>query len=185
MRELPLDSFHINKCGRNGRHNECKQCRSDSRRLLDKERPVSGRKCCRKCRVSKSVKKFYSDRTSQDGLQSYCKDCQIEMTNLWTDTLDGYMSRLYSEVKRKQGYEHVSKEDLIQLYISQDGKCAITGRKLTHNSQRNSDWNIAVNKEDGHDDIRLVGSVINRMKSNMGISEFIDICRCVVGVKLT
>lgn len=180
-----MDSFHINKCGRDGRHNECKQCRSDSRRLLDKERPVTGRKCCRKCKVSKNVKKFYSDRTSQDGLQSYCKDCQTEMTNSWTDTLDGYISRLYSEVKRKQGCENVSKDDLIRLYQQQDGKCAITGHKLTHNSQRNSDWNIAVNKDNGSNNIQLVGYIINRMKSNMKTSEFITICQYVVGVKLT
>lgn len=40
-------------------------------------------KRCRKCGETKPRSEFHKNRAHKDGLQSYCKPCQMEAVNVW------------------------------------------------------------------------------------------------------
>ena len=62
-------------------------------------------KTCSKCGRKLSINKFYKDKRSKDRLCSECKKCHyITTTNARKKfylTLDGHLSRLFSDVKRR------------------------------------------------------------------------------------
>lgn len=192
--DLPLSSFHKNRSGKHGRHNECKRCRATSRKIVVTDRPVNGLKFCSKCKEKKNVQQFYSDKSSSDGLQTYCKECQHKMTGKWASTLDGFATKIYHDIKKRLTDDvRITKTDIVETYIKQDGRCAITGERMTHlsyvtNSRKESistRWNISVDliKEQGNyekDNIQLVGSIIHRMKCGLSIDDFKDICGKVI-----
>jgi hypothetical protein len=69
-------------------------------------------KTCRKCGISKPTADFYRQKTSSDGLGSYCKECQSEYGKVWRASNPGH----------KYG---LSNADYEVLFQRQGGKCAL------------------------------------------------------------
>lgn len=145
--------------------------------------------------LDKPRENFHKDCTSKDGLQSYCIDCKKQIAKTWGSTFDGFLTLLYKDLKhncKKRPKEiicNITINDIRELYIKQDGKCALTKRELTYTKiDRNNDnhiinrWNISVDRIDPSkhyekDNIQLVGSIVNRMKMDLSQADFIEICK--------
>lgn len=57
-------------------------------------------KRCSKCKQGKPISEFHKNRTTKDGLQAYCKSCQISDVNKYQKTEKGKTTRkLYSQSK--------------------------------------------------------------------------------------
>lgn len=82
-------------------------------------------------------------------------------------------------------------EDIHELYIKQNGLCAISGLKLTHETYANKDkeyiinrLNISIDRIDSNlgyskNNVQLVAAIVNRMKTDLPDSEFIKICSII------
>lgn len=92
--------------------------------------------------------------------------------------------------KRKNITLELSEKDIKDQYIKQDGKCAVTGLKMTriaHQKKKGKDahyWNISIDRIDSNkpytkDNIQLVCNVVNRMKIDMNHKDFILLCKYV------
>ncbi len=125
-----------------------------------------------------------------DGLQSICKICQHQRMQSYTSSFDGYINKLllsvkHNTIKRAKDLDiQITIQDIIDLYNKQNGKCALTGIKMTHigyttqNDQHTiNKYNISIdriNSNKGYivDNIQLVCAAINRLKSDMDNTEF-------------
>jgi len=92
---------------------------------------------------------------------------------------ENYLRHLLSY---KHRYEKITLDNLINLWDEQSGKCAISGLDLTFT--QNSGFtitNASIDRIDSTkdyelDNIQLVGSMINRMKTDLPQDEFIKLC---------
>ena len=81
-RDLPLTAFGRRTAAADGLQNYCRQCVSDwarehrPRRLATPPEVPVGSKWCRRCETVKAVEAFARNKTSKDGLQVHCRDCQ-------------------------------------------------------------------------------------------------------------
>ncbi len=87
-----------------------------------------------------------------------------------------------------RGYTHtIFPKDLLDLYTSQKGLCALSGLKLTRvrrTSKRISPYNISIDRIDNtkgysKDNIQLVCSIINLMKNESTTKEFLNLCKAI------
>lgn len=74
--------FSKNKTTKNGLQNVCRSCKSAYHSGLKKENKnakllVEGKKCCARCKEIKTLDYFFNNKTTTDGLTSYCKSCQV------------------------------------------------------------------------------------------------------------
>jgi hypothetical protein len=71
-----LNEFYKRKDSKDGRGNECKQCRNARiRKHPPKEILPDGLKRCSRCNVVENINRFYKDNRSKDGLCYICKEC--------------------------------------------------------------------------------------------------------------
>lgn len=191
---LPLDDFSKLKKGKFGRHPYCKNCRSEHRKKLNYPRKTEGLKYCsgENCQKEKSVVEFDSQKSSLDGLQTYCKACRHLMSKEWASTLDGFLTKIFHDVKSNSKKKinkvniEITFDDIKELYIKQKGKCAITGKQMTYlDSQDKGNYNVSISRIDPNKDytknnIQLIGAIINRRKRDLDENEFLLICDDIV-----
>ena len=178
-------------------HPICKPCRSIERKKIRYERPSEGLRKCASCEIEKNISEFHSDKSSPTGLQTYCKDCQTQKTKKYTSTLSGFIKKIYKDMhhnaeKRAKKLDiELTVEDINDLYEKQNGFCAISGLKLTHETYAYKDkehiinrLNISIDRIDSNlgytkDNVQLVAAIVNRMKTDLPDSEFIKICSII------
>ena len=196
-----VENYHLNKSGLYGYHNECKDCRSKKRKELEYEAPLEGTKLCPKCEQTLDISKFNKDKSNSTGLQTYCKECGTQNTKKWASSYDGYLKKLFLDIKhnakkRAKSLEvNITIDDLKELYEAQNGLCALSGIKMTmdtymvkENQHIINKNNISVDRIDSDkgydkDNIQLVCAIINRMKSDLPDNDFIDICQKIINHK--
>jgi hypothetical protein len=113
-------------------------------------------------------------RNSHGGKTHRLKDL-IENNN----NVDRFLLRLKNQVKER---ENLSLKFLKNLYNSQDGKCALSGIKMTaklHSGKVNT--NISIDRIDSNlgyseNNVQLVCYIVNMMKSNLPMETFISYC---------
>lgn len=183
--ELALDQFDKLKAGKYGRMSYCKKCRKLKNQKLNYERKNEGTKVCKQCDTEKDVSKFSADKMSKDGLQTYCKDCQMVKVKNNASTLDGYINKALLDLKNnsKRNGDNVeisiTKQDLLDLYNNQSGKCKLSGRQLTHEAGKYT--NVSIDLIDSakpyqKDNIRLVMVAVKAMKFEP-FKDFILLCK--------
>ena len=178
-------------------HPSCKPCRSIERKKLRYERPDEGTRKCACCEIEKDILEFHSDKSNQNGLQTYCKYCQIQKTKKYTSTLNGFIKKIYkdmyhnAEKRAKKLNIELTVEDIHELYEKQNGFCAISGLNLTHETYAYKDkehiinrLNISIDRINSNlgytkDNIQLVAAIVNRMKTDLPDPEFIKICSII------
>jgi len=189
---LPRTDFH-----RNGItvHPVCKTCRQKERSAQNNPRK-EGNKVCPKCDIDHPTTEFDSDKSQPDGLQSYCKKCKHEIRLKYLSTYDGFIKHLFkdlrSNAKKRKITVNITIEDIHQLYITQNKKCAFTGIIMRHESadRQTGDqhilnkWNISVDRIDSSkgytkDNIQLVCAIVNRLKTSLSDTEFILLCGAI------
>ena len=178
-------------------HPYCKPCRSIERKKLSFERPTEGFRKCFCCKIEKDISEYHSDKSNSTGLQTYCKDCQTQKTKKCTSTLNGFIKKIYkdmyhnAEKRAKELTIELTIEDIHDLYNKQNGLCAISGLKMSHETYAFKDkehiinrLNISIDRINSSlgyakDNIQLVAAIVNRMKTDLPDNEFIKICSII------
>jgi hypothetical protein len=191
-----IDEFHKLKRGEYGRHSHCKCCRSKNRKEYSYERPKKGIMKCAKCSKFKNISDYYTDKSSSTGLQSYCIECHKEKIYESQSKLNGYITKMLNKIKNEKNStitkeNYITNEDVLELYLKQDKKCALTGEllsyyngpQLTENSYE-SRYNICIDRIDKNkgyakENIILIGKIVSKMKSNIDMKSFIHLCSII------
>ena len=153
----------------------------------------------------------------------YCKNIQLTqnysiITNLIDDiqnkqiintitamqkyacSFGGYINKLYLDIKhnlkkRAKDLElSITPDDIILLYHQQEGKCKLSGIKMTHIGYQGNDahklnkWNISVDRIDSSkgyakDNIQLLCGIVNKMKTDMNDVELLLLCNDIITTK--
>jgi hypothetical protein len=186
----------------------CKKCRKNRPRSA-KSRPVhsllieKGVQKCMNCKEDKTLDNFYSNGCFSDGVKKYrtrCKVCVLE--NLAINNNKIYKTKcekrsssyknfitgiLNHAAKRKQdlGF-NIDIGFLINLYESQEGKCAISGEEMTYLAGGGRKCtNISIDRIDSNkgyvrDNVQFVCDVVNVMKQQLTKDELILWCNKII-----
>lgn len=98
-------------------------------------------------------------------------------------TISGDWSRYFSRLLGRKERKSLTKDDLLQLLEKQDGRCALSGVKMTCllekgrvNPQNASIDRISAGGEYTADNVQLVCAVVNKWRSNTPIEVFVEYC---------
>jgi hypothetical protein len=189
----------------------CKDCRRKGLRThwpkpIHSEIVKSGKQTCKKCQDEKPLSGFYINGCFPDGLQKYrstCKTCVLKKSKLDSPKL--YKSKsekrsaspknfisgiLNHAAKRKQhlGFD-IDIGFLLQLYETQNGKCALSGVEMTYSAGNGRvGTNISIDRIDSkrgyvRGNVQFVCDLVNRMKQDCEEEQFFEWCRRVLKVR--
>jgi hypothetical protein len=189
-----ISEFHKNG---NSFHPYCKPCRTIIRSAVRTKKPTEGNRICATCKISFDVSNFHGDISHPSGLQSSCKSCHLINSKKSLSTLDGFIKKLYKDIKNnalkrpKEISVNITIEDIHDLYKKQNGLCALSGLKMTHTVIANridkhiiNNYNISIdriNSDLGYtkNNIQLVCAIINIMKNDLPNDNFIELCSVI------
>ena len=139
------------------------------------------------------LRNFYQDWNNRKGTRvayrrSICSSCVGKKRRIrWCKTPEAFIKRLFIQLRSKrlaQGLVvDIDYDDIIKLYYKQDGKCALSGAKLTHLSSsklpafnRNPN-NISIDRKDTtkgyiNGNVQLVCNRVNLMKHTLTDRQF-------------
>jgi len=192
---LPLEEFHNLKTGKMGKHSQCKTCRSIAIKKLKYKRVNYGEIECTICHKTKDVLEFYRDSKLSLGIQSCCKQCQREKIYESQSKLENYIDSGLSKIKKYANSNNIkyelTREDIIEIFESQNGKCFYTDELLTYysgikltNDRYETRYNMVISrifpdKDFTKNNIELIGKIISNMKSSLGRDSFLQIIGCI------
>lgn len=152
-------------------------------------------KTCTFCKERKPVHLFYVKTNSKDGFHQWCKKCKdVKMNESYSKNSFAFVRRLYQmtryqQKQRKKGLQ-LSMDEFIQIWKEQYDKfgmkCPYSGIEMTFKKGSGKMFtNISVDRYDNdkpYQDGNIVFCcmVINRMKQELPIEIFWDICKKVV-----
>lgn len=180
-----ISQFHKLKSGKFGVHSICKQCRSISRKRYNYE-IINKEKVCKLCNLPK---KFYKNKSSKDGLQTYCIDCQKKKISKSKSKLENFCKIILEKFKKKHKNIkiNITISDLIKKYKEQNGKCFITKHSLTHEvdiKQRTDNiWNLSIihnSNEVNYETFNLGIHLIYTLKNLYQIDDILKVYNCLV-----
>jgi hypothetical protein len=95
-----------------------------------------------------------------------------------------YISTLLNHSSKRKKEYNIDIQYLLDLYENQKGLCNISGTEMTYNHGSNS-TNISIDRIDSNlgyikGNVQLVCYVVNIMKNNFQINEFIMFCEKIV-----
>ena len=190
------DIINFHKNG-NAYHPSCKVCRSIERKKNNYERPLAGIRKCSSCNIEKDISEFHCDKSNSTGLHTYCKTCQTQKTKKYTSTLNGFIKKIFKDMhhnaeKRAKKLDiEITCDHIKDLYEKQNGLCAISGLKMTHETYAYKDkehiinrLNISIDRINSNlgytiFNVQLVAAIVNRMKTDLPDNEFIKICSII------
>ena len=164
-------------------------------------------KSCTHCKESKVLFDFYTTGKLKSGLPKYnswCKFCiGIKQASyhkrVWgldklqytafkrTKTARSYLQYLRSKAsQRRKNEEIISLDALELLWISQNGKCAITGWPMTMELANGVvETNCSIDRVDSNygyavGNVQLVCRIVNVSKTSLSKNDFLALCKAVV-----
>lgn len=148
---------------------------------------------CNKCNIEQPLDKFEKKPKSKTQYQgtdriSTCRSCkQIARNKCISRSPESYMRNLLIQNKSgrvKQGYEYtITIQDLLDIFETQNGKCAMTGIEMTHlKGNGHIETNISIdriNNDIGYipGNIQLVCYSANMMRRKMKDQSFKNFCK--------
>ena len=77
---------------------------------------------------------------------------------------------------------------MYEMWNKQEGKCALTGIPMTVTERGRTNTNISLDRIDSNkgytkDNVHLICSAVNFMKSNLSLDEFIMYCQSIIDYK--
>lgn len=186
----PLDSFGRERKGKFGRRTMCYICdrkKASAKRQRYKAEnagrdPYDGtiKRCPGGCGRELPRTRDYWQRTAvnKDGLQAYCRKCQTHISG----DIVGRIGNLWGKEKGKNRGEWVlhSKAEWLDLLISQRGRCALSGVKLTP-SNVSVDHIVPCSKGGGHElsNLRLVTNQVNKALWDGSDEDLFEMARAI------
>lgn len=143
-------------------------------------------KICSSCKLSKDISEYSKNYENKDGYLYICKKCARDSFKLRSDTLEGRLNNIFTTSKSSakiRGLEHnIVKQDLFDLLLKQNGKCAMTNCDLSYiRFDKNLISLDRVNNDIGYvkNNIQFVTHQVNMCKKDLHINEFIALCKKV------
>jgi hypothetical protein len=176
-------------------HARCFRCHRDL--PIEQFQPIFG--------VSRSLKSIRPSIRRQTALHPHCWKCREQEKGEWTahpkysPALDRFwsmaMSRLIAGARARGLLVAVEKDDLLGLYLKQNGCCALTGLPMDFRAKGGSGRSKramtapSVDRIDSHgnytlDNIHIVMSAVNVMKNDMSTDQFVALCEQVAAHRL-
>jgi hypothetical protein len=186
----------------------CKQCRVVGGRK-NWARPVhstilaAGVQKCKFCDIDKPLSEFYANGCFSDGTKKYrarCKECVLASAKVGQEraysakaekrskTPKNFISGMLNHAARRK--QHLGFDldlmYLLELFHSQNGRCAISGVNMTHIAGMGRvNTNISLDRVDSskgylRGNVQLVCGIVNIMKQDMPQPEFISWCQTIL-----
>ena len=197
---LSIEYFWKNPSIKDGYFNKCKPCASK----VNTENAVKNQRflnknlwTCSTCskELELTSNNFYKRADSVTGFQHRCKKCfqkteakvirrkkKGDLKYFIKDLFFGAKNR----AKRKNLDFNLTIDFLLNLYVEQSGKCALTGIKMRHTILEGKiKTNISIDKIDAtkgyiETNVQLVCSIVNTMKSDMSLEDLKYYCTLIL-----
>ena len=152
---------------------------------------------CKQClhvinHYDKGYKKFRNEQGNRNIKEEQKKYVEAYRKRLNADkdkALDYIIGIRWNAARKRALKKHLSfnitKEYLKELWKLQNGKCALTGLSMTCSIGNNgSNYNMSVDRIDSSkgyvkNNIQLVCNIVNTMKTNLPMEEFIHLCKLI------
>jgi hypothetical protein len=158
-------------------------------------------KICIMCKQTKPISSaFYKNGVKKDGsprYNSWCKECRLKTAKVtyhegnkyYSSILDKrsktprhYLSYILSKAKKRKDCT-LTLDELDEMYHTQNGLCALTGRVMTYRSGEKNVMSIDridSTKTYTKDNVQLVCKEANILKWNLTKEELISLCKEVI-----
>lgn len=191
----------IRPINNNSWHTTCRQC-EDKQLIEDNIKEECGIKLykCSICEEWLSADKFDQAGGNKyiyrDGLDKRCHKCKTKQNKIaranYSDEkrLEKILQERWLGARDRAKYKNrkfdITKEDLMELWNKQEGKCAISKLPMTYTMDNGRNpYNISVdqiNPSKGYtkDNIQLVCMCVNQLKSDFDMETVINICKNIL-----
>ena len=153
------------------------------------ENPIT----CARCQKELPPDQFHRISEDSEAKRKYCRSC-AKASDRKTRSSDhrSYLTNLvrksrYQSKRRDIADFTITAELLHDLWVKQEGRCAISGVILTHHldGSGRKDFNASIDRIDSSGNyeignVQLTCSAVNMMKSEMTNSQFVNFARKVV-----
>ena len=197
--ELSIDNFWKNPSVKDGYFNKCKICANKVKDInaLKKQKYLQDNLwTCSTCNTTLPLTKenFHKRIDSETGFQHRCKNCLYKdkarsTRKLKHSDLDLFLKDLIHLVnyrsKKFKRENDISLSFLKELWKKQNGTCTLTGLHMEHSINKGKLFNnVSIDRIDSSkgyikENVQLVCSVVNRMKSDLSSEEFYNICKLI------
>lgn len=182
-------------------HTTCRSCENDQiiKENVKEENGIKYYKCsvCGDWLIADNFDQAGGNKYKyRDGLDKRCHNCKVKQNKQaranyseerrLEKILQARWLGARDRAKSKNRLFDISKEDLMDLWNKQEGKCAISKIPMTFNidSGRNP-YNISIdqiNPSKGYtkDNIQLICMCVNQLKSDFDMSTVINICKNIL-----
>jgi len=147
---------------------------------------------CIKCKEEKPLDSFYKKKTTKNGFNNSCKVCDNKRTKAKAkrrsnESVLFFIKRLISgkssnKRENRAWDKKITAELIYDIYLKQNGLCAITKEKLTNIAGKGKvKTNISIDRIDSNipytlDNIQLVCYIVNIMKNIFTEAELKEWC---------
>ena len=156
---------------------------------------------CSECKLYKCEHEFFHVKNNKyrNGISYMCKECKKKVRKEKVKNLSDIESflntmkvRLHdarNRAKRKNLYFDLTLDDLIDLWIQQDGKCALTNFQMTYKYVCNKyKYSVSLDRIDPNkgyikSNIQLVCHSANMMKGIFSEDELLTFCKAIINNK--
>jgi hypothetical protein len=198
--ELLIENFWKNPDIKDGYYNKCKSCArktSEINAIKNQKFIEQNLWTCSKCNITLELnsKNFHRRMDSKTGFQHRCKKClhsdkarttrKIKHSDLDLFLKDiVYLAKHRSKKSNREN--DLSLDFLKQLWNKQKGLCALTGLTMQHSIGKGKLFNnLSIDRIDSSkgytkDNVQLVCSVVNRIKSDLSLEELYNVCKLII-----
>ena len=106
-----------------------------------------------------------------------------------SSSIEGYLKQILSSIKNGKGRRdsEITIDDLLEIYNSQEGKCALTGMEMTLGDKRNGNnnpYSLSVDRIDNSlgytkENVWMVIKAVNQFKSCYGLGDVFKVVRAM------
>jgi hypothetical protein len=197
---LTKEYYYCKSATKDGFEGICKKCnRTRKSNIYKKEEAESkGNRICGICKNEYPMTQeyFFRRKANKKGFQTVCKNCKyntpalIKRRKIGNDSLVKVLKERYRALLHRSKIKNlivdIDVDDLINIWDLQNGQCAISGIKMRHEIYSGKiDSNVSVDRIDSNfgytkNNIQLVCSSINKMKSTLTMEQFIELCNLII-----
>lgn len=149
-------------------------------------------KCCNEIKSLNLFSPLKSRVLSYKRWSSTCKECIRNYQNTWYEARNINLSQKIAIILKRTKTKYkklgkqfdLTKKFILDLYEKQQGKCFYTGLDLLVSSDESNYHCLSIDRIDSskgytQDNVVLCCWIINRIKINLSVDEFVNYCKLV------